>query len=35
MFTAESLPGMVIGLIVIVLGAYLGVRSTIRRRDDE
>jgi hypothetical protein len=35
MFTLESILGMVLGLLVIGIGTFLGVRSTMRRRDEE
>lgn len=35
MFSAENLPGLIIGLIIIAAGAFLGVRGTLKRRDPE
>lgn len=35
MFTAETLPGVLIGLLIIAVGTFLGVRATRRRQDEE
>jgi hypothetical protein len=35
MFTVETVLGMVLGLLVIGIGTFLGVRSTMRRREEE
>jgi len=35
MFSAENLPGVIIGLVFIVAGTYLGVRGAMKRRDRE
>lgn len=35
MITAETLPGIVLGLLVVVVGTVLGVRSALRKRDEE
>jgi hypothetical protein len=35
MFSAENLPGMIIGLLIIAGGTFLGVRATLRRRDHD
>ncbi|MBC7266942.1 MAG: hypothetical protein H5T75_08250 [Coriobacteriia bacterium] len=35
MITSETLPGVILGLAIIVLGTFLGVRSTLRRDAEE
>jgi hypothetical protein len=35
MFTAETLPGVLLGLLIIAGGTFLGVRASRRRQDDE
>lgn len=34
MFTAETMPGVLLGLLIIGLGTYLGVKAAKRRRDE-
>ncbi len=35
MFSAENLPGVIIGLIIIAAGTYLGVRGAMKRQERE
>ncbi len=35
MFTAETIPGMLLGLLIIGVGTFLGVRAARRRDEDE
>ncbi len=35
MLSAENLPGVIIGLIIIAVGTYLGVRGALKRQDRE
>lgn len=35
MFTAETMPGVLLGLLIIGLGTCFGVKAAKRRRDEE
>ncbi|MCX8007039.1 MAG: hypothetical protein N3B11_02875 [Coriobacteriia bacterium] len=35
MITSETLPGVLLGLAIIALGTFLGVRSSLRREAEE
>ncbi|MDI6712639.1 MAG: hypothetical protein QMD96_05315 [Anaerosomatales bacterium] len=35
MITSETLPGILLGLAIIAVGTFLGVRSTLRREAEE
>ncbi len=35
MITSETLPGILLGLAIIVVGTFFGVRSTLRREAEE
>ncbi|MDI6844412.1 MAG: hypothetical protein QMC94_08475 [Anaerosomatales bacterium] len=35
MFTSETLPGVILGLAIIIVGTFFGVRSTLRRDAEE
>jgi len=34
-FSAENLPGVIIGLIIIAAGRFLGVRGSLKRQDHD
>ncbi|MDI6693268.1 MAG: hypothetical protein QMD76_08220 [Anaerosomatales bacterium] len=35
MITSETLPGVILGLAIIIVGTFFGVRSTLRRDAEE